>query len=518
MARRGAALAARIRAPEALLGGLFALWSLLPFALLFLGRDPGVFNGSNGLQVADHMQYLAFIRDAGENVLFSNRMDVASDPHLFLHPVSAISGLLWRLGASIQLAFLAWLPLTVALLVLGYAAYVRRLVAGRGQAAAALALALFYFSIAAPLTDWLGADPELEFGTLIVGLEMFTGAYPWGGFPGAISVACMPLFLLGVERVLEPARRAAGRSARWYAVWTGVAGMLASWLHPWQGITLLVIVGCLVAWGRFERRYLALAGPVVLTAAPLAYLWILTQTDSSWAAVSRPNDFAHAAGWFFLGMLPVLLALPGFAGRDLDLQERMLRIWPFAALFVYFTLQSSWFYHALIALSLPLSILAVRGWSRLRLPRVAGVAAIAALTLPGMVFIAAELRDTREKHFFEPDERRALEYLDRSARRGPVLAAREPLGEAAPGFSGRQTFVGHYTWTPDYYAREDRAEALFDGRLGRRQALALVRESRAAFLASDCRDRADLRSRLRPVLVRVRRLGCATVYEVRPSP
>jgi hypothetical protein len=516
MVRRGASIAARIRTPEGLIGAAFALWALVPFAVILLGRDPGVFNGSNGLQVPDHMQYLAFIRDAGENVLFSNRMDVVADPHLFLHPTSALSGLLWRLGASIQLAFLAWLPVTVALLVIGYTAYVRRLTGGGAAAAAALTLSLFYFSVTAPLTAWIGSDPELEFGTLIVGLEMFTGGYPWGGFPGAISAACMPLFLLGVERALEPSRRTPGRTARWYAVWAGVAGLMASWLHPWQGITLLMIIGGLVAWGRFERRYLGLAVPVLLTVAPLAYFWLLKRTDSSWATVSGPNDFAHADPWFFLGMLPVLLALPGFPGRDLDLQERMLRIWPVAALVMYFALQQSWFYHALVALSLPLSILAVRGWSRLGLPQPVAVLAIAVLTLPGMVFIAAELRETRDKHFFERDERRALEYLDRSPHSGPVLAAREPIGQAVPGFSGRRTFVGHYMWTPDHDGREDRAEALFDGRMDRAQALRLVRESRAAFLVADCRGRADLRSRLRPVLLRVRRLGCATVYEVRP--
>ena len=47
--------------------------------------------------------------------------------------------------------------------------------------------------------------------------------------------------------------------------------------------------------------------------------------------------------------------------------------------------------HALGGLSLPLAILAVRGWRRLRLPAVAGAAAVALITVPGTVYWAREL-------------------------------------------------------------------------------------------------------------------------------
>ena len=45
----------------------------------------------------------------------------------------AISGLLWRLGLSIQLAYLVWAPVALLVLFLGSAAYVRRFLAGRGS-------------------------------------------------------------------------------------------------------------------------------------------------------------------------------------------------------------------------------------------------------------------------------------------------------------------------------------------------------------------------------------------------
>jgi hypothetical protein len=514
----GHRLLSRVSTDELAIGLVFALWSLVPFLVLFVGSS-GVFNGSDGLQVGDHMQYLGFIRDAGEHVLFSNRMDVVPDPHLFLHPVDAISGLLWRLGASIQLAFLIWKPVAVAAVLVGFVAYVRRLLApGRAAMAAALVLALFYFAPAGALAEWLGAGPGFKFGTLVVSLEQYVAGYTWGGFPGAIAVGCVPLYLLAAERLLDPTRRAPGRSARWYALAAGAAGLLAGWLHPWQGITLLVISAGLVAWGRFDRRYLALALPAAMTAAPLLYFWILKHTDSSWAYVSLPNNFTHLAWWLVVGLVPGLLALLGYPGRNLDLQERMLRLWPAAAVVVYFGLHSSWFYHAFIGVSLPLGILVVKGWHRLHLPRAVAVAAIAAVTIPGAVYNVIELRDARADHFFRGDERRALTYLDDAARPGVVLAPREPLGQAVPGFAGRNTYVGHYTWTPDYVNREKRATALFDGRMKRPEAYQLIRESRAVFLASDCRGRADLTPLLRPLLAHVQRIGCATVYELKGSP
>src|SRR5205807_3056760 len=140
----------------------------------------------------------------------------------------------------------------------------------------------------------------------------FAAGYAWSGGPAEIAVGLMPLFLLAVERVLEPSRRREGRSARWYMVWAGLAGMLASWLHPWQGLTLLAIVAGLIVWGRFERRYLALVVPIALTAAPLGYFFVLSHTHSSWMTVSRPNDYSHFGLWLVLGLAPLLLAVPGF--------------------------------------------------------------------------------------------------------------------------------------------------------------------------------------------------------------
>ena len=492
-----------------------ALWSLLPFAILFGGRDLGVFNGSDGLQVADHLQYLAWVRDAGEGGLFSNRFDLVDDPELFFHPLYFLAGLAWKAGASLELAHLAWKPLGVVVLFLGFAAYVRRTVGPDPLArAAALALALFFFTPATPLVDWLGGGANLSFGTEVMGLELFAAGYTWGAFPSCIAVGLMPLYFLGLERIVEPRGGGRARSWWWYAAWTGAAGALTSWFHPWQGVTLLMIVAGLAAWARLDRRYLPLALPAALTAAPLAYYFVLSRTDSSWNTVSQPNDYEHFGLWLVLGLAPLLLALPGLRTPVEGLQDRVLRLWPAAGLVLYFGMQQSWFYHALVSLSLPLAVLAVRGWRELRIPRAAAVAAVIALTLPGMVWMAVELGNTRGEHFLADDEARALDHLESSPRTGGVLSTLE-LGRAVPAFTGRRSWLGHDTWTPGNRDRAALAERLFTGELPPPEARALVRRTGARFLVADCEGRPSLEAALRPLLARMRRFGCATVYELR---
>ena len=491
------------------------MWTLVP-ALTLLGRG-GVFNGGYGLDVPDLMQYMAFIRDSGQHVLSSNLFDTRPDPHLFLDPVFAISGLAWKLGASIQFALLMWVPVAAAGLAVGFTAYARRLLGpDRAAVALGLGLAFFYLPPAMALADWLNWSSTLRFGTRVVGLEMFAGGYAWAGGP-ALALAAMPLFLLATERLLEPSRRAPGRSATWYAAWAGIAGLFTTWVHPWQGITLLVILAALAAWGRLRRRYQPLVVPAILTAAPLGYYLALSRTHSSWMMASHPNDFAHFGWWLWLGLATVVLALPGFAVSRPDLQERMLLLWPPAAFVVYLSLDRTWFYHALAGLSLPLAILAVRGWRRLALSRALAAGAVLAVTVPGTVWTVQQVIKARAQQFFATGEARALGYLDATRQRGSVLASAMPLGQAVPAFTGRHTFVGHYYWTPDYAQRAAETDALFAGRLSQARAVGLVRVSRARFLVSDCKHSGvDLRRMLGSMVVSSRRFGCAAVYEVRP--
>lgn len=506
-----------------------AVWALLApaIALVAPGASPspltggGWFTGAEGIQVGDQLQYMAWIRDAGSNLVFSNRFDTIADPHLFLHPMWVLSGAAWQAGLDLQLAFAAWKPVGLVVLLGGYAAYVRRLVvADAGARAAALALALFFFAPVAWLSDWASlGDADLRFGSLVIALELFPAGLLWGIIPTAIALGLMPLFLLGAERLVDGERGAGGRSRRRYVAGTAVAGALASWLHPWQGLILLGILAGLVAWGRFGRRYLVLAVPGLATVAPLVYYWALTHTDSAWRTVSGPNGMPHVGWWLVLGLGTALAcALPGLARppRE-DLQERALLLWPVVSLAVYFGLQSSYFYHALAGLTLPLAVLAVRGVRRLRLPAPVAAAALALATLPGMAFAVAVLVRDGDLRVLRPGEAAALDYLEDAGRPGAVMAPVR-LGRAVPAFTGRQTWVGHPTWTPANPLRESQAEALFSGRLDPVAARALVDAAGVAFLVSDCEHRHSLAPALGARLASVRGFGCAAVYSLRARP
>ena len=221
-------------------------------------------------------------------------------------------------------------------------------------------------------------------------------------------------------------------------------------------------------------------------------------------------------GWLFLGLAPlVLLALPGLReGPGEDVQERMMRLWPLAATALYFALDSSYFYHAFAGITLPLIVLAVRGWQGLRIPRAAVVATVAVLTLPGLAYQLDYFHEQAPGHFLTKGESEAMSYLEDSDRSGAVLATPR-LGVFIPALSGRNTWFGHSTWTPDNEARKARAGALFRGVLSPEDARDTVSESRASFLLQGCGEgAADLRPLLGARVTGVRRFGCARVYEV----
>lgn len=499
----------------------FLLWTLVPLAVFMVGpgRIPSIwttpFVASDGMQVGDQLQYLAWIREAGQHVLFSNRFDTLDDPRLFFHPMFSLSGLAWKLGISLQVAYLLWKPVGVLALFTGFAAYVRRTVSGgAGDRVVALTLALFYLTPMLAVMRFAGVEEEYLFPTMTVGLDMFPAAFAWGVYPTAIAVGLLPLAFLGMERIVDPDRRNPGRSGRWYVGWTAAACATASWLHPWQGLTVLLVAVAVVLMDRRNwRRYWGLRIPLGAAILPLAYYFVLSQTDSAWGTVSEPNDLPHHGRWLFYAALPLFAgAALGFWERALDFQGRVLRLWPLAGLVVYAGLDSSFFYHAFSGLSLPLAVLAVQGWRRLGLPRFLGVATAAALTLPGVAFSVDLLLDTGPAHFVTESEAAALAYLGRTDRPGAVLA-RESLATAVPAFAGRRTWTGHATWTPFNEQRKQRVEALFSGLLSAAEVRRTVTESRVSFAIEDCRA-PDLGRILGSQAQGARRFGCATVYSI----
>jgi hypothetical protein len=515
------------------LAALFALSvAVLAGLLLRVWTQGGVITGSDGFLVVDQMQYLNWLRQAGDHVLVENLYDLDPGPRSFLHPGVLISGLLHRLGLGVTAAYMAWKPVAVVALFAAALLWTRRFLARRDDRRLALVLVLFATSPVAALVGWSGlGDEQDKFRFDFLGNEMWTGNWLWGYLFTALSVAMLPLGLLAYERARsDPARSAA--APRWLLA-AAAAGLVCAWFQPWQGATFaLVLVAAELLARRREDRPLPrsvrdLAIPLAATAAPLVYYLVLSQTDAAWELAGTANNTdvqPRFPLWILvLGLAPLgIPALPAYRLPARDFGELALRAWPVAGLAVYFQPTGTFPFHAFQGLGFPLAVLAVLA-VRARLgerplPLVPALAAAAVLIVPGTIYNGDQMRDAINKgfqaHFMKPGERDALRHLDELDEAGGVLGPAY-LGTAVPAYTGRETWAGAGSWTPDFVERSAEANSLFDGQLDRPAAEALVRRSGARFLFSDCHDRADVTALLARVTEPPQRFGCATVWRVR---
>jgi hypothetical protein len=503
---------------------LFAL-GIAPLAGLVLRvwTKGGVVTGADGFLVADPMQYLTWLREASDHLAVANLYDLASGPHSFVHPGVLVSGLLHQLGLGVAAAYLVWKPVAVLALFAGALALTHRFLPRRDDRRLAIVLALFFASPLAALVSWAGIGPNhVKFDVDFVTGELWPGTYLWGYLFTAIAVGLLPLGLLAYER----GRAGGGRGA--LALAAG-CGLVSAWLQPWQGATFVAVIAltellCLRRGRRPLDAARDLAAPVAATLAPLAYYFVLAHTDESWELAQAVNDFPRWPWWVtVIGLAP--LALPAaFAYRlpASDFGSLALRVWPLAGLAIFYQPGGTFPFHAFQGLSFPLAILAVtalREWLGERTVPLAGaILVVLVFCVLGTVYRANELREAvnygLQPFFLEPDEREALRVLERSPDPGGVLT---PVysGIVLPAYTGRETYIGAGSWTPDADQRRHDTELLFAGRLSTAQARTLVRRSGARFLYSDCHGRADIERVVRPFTGPPRRVGCATIYEVR---
>ena len=478
--------------------------------LLRVGLRGGHLAGGDGFLVLDQLQYLNWLRQAGEHGLIANLYDLEPGPRSFLHPGLLVSGALNALGLGMTASYLVWKPVAVLALWAGALAWAGRFLDARGPRLAAAAIALLFASPVAAAVGRLGLGGErTRFHFDFLGGELAATNWLWGYLFTAVAVGLLPLGLLAHER---------GRTAL-----AAAAGLLIAWLQPWQGATYLLVLLAAeaVVWRRRRTppplRRLAIEGAA--TAAPLAYYLALSRLDPSWELAGRANDFGAWPWWVTaIGLAP--LAVPaafGLRRAPDDVGGWALRLWPVAALAVFVAPAGTFPAHAFQGLALPLAVLAVLGLAD-RVGRAAAVAALVVLVVPGTLYRVDELRAAvnagRQPFFLTDGEHAALRWLDAAPARGGVLA---PLytGLLVPAWTGRETWVGAGSWTPDFDARTQAAERLFSGRTDRAAAEALVRRSGARFLLSDCHGRADIRALVAGVTAAPRRFGCATVWEVR---
>jgi hypothetical protein len=509
----------------------FALLSVWLLALLVWDQRPDhMWIGTDGPIVSDQVQYVAWVRESAAHVLIANPFKLETSAASFLHPGLVLSGAATHIGVAPWIAYLLWKPVAVVSLFGAVRAYAWRVLSGTAQRRCALILALFYVAPAAALADYL--DLTRQLALQVIASEMWPGLYLWGYPFTAIAIAALAGALLAYDR-----DRRAGR----VRPWAPLLGLVCAWLQPWQGATLLAIlvVSEIILW-RLDPlpRPALLAATTLATVAPLCYYAFLSRFDPSWALASEANR-TELFRWWRLGFALAPLALPAavaYARRTRDFQGVAVRVWAPAAIAIYcfigITRIGTFPPHALQGLSIPFAVLAVAGVSTVR-PRLRpaaklaiGAFLVALLTVPAL---ARELNRARTQAtaddpfsvvlgaagaFVNANERDAFDYLERAPARGGVLASRR-LGQMVPAQTGRHTWVGLLSWTPNLDQRARLADALLGGQLAPSDARSLVRSSGARFVLSDCLNRADLTEALRPILVSVRHFDCVTVYRVR---
>ncbi len=517
----------RLRGVIALLILALGAWSFFPVVLLvhhaaethaqFTGADGLI--GADGVLGADQLQYLAWARDVADHGLASNLFALSGSGHVYLEPVFGIIGGLRRLGASLVLAYLAFKAVAVIALVAGVTAWARRLLGARpGAVLAAVTLALFIVTPATALVNWLQpGSARFRFAVYLAGDELAPATKLWGYLPAALALALMPVAVLALERALQ---RGAGLTRGPLVVAAG-AGLLTSWLHPWQGITLAIILVALALARRARSEWPVLAAVLVAVLAPLAYYAVLAHADPAWRMASHHEDVARLPATVLIACLGPLVVIGALGVRRPggEVAEQALLLWVPAALITY-VVNDAFATHALQGISIPFAVLAVRGAARLRLPAVAGIACVGLLTVPGLSYDARKFVRTSHSSLVQyalPDpDAAALDWVARHAPPGGVLAP-TPFAAVIPSQTGRAVWVGHGEWSPDYAQRASAVNRLFAGRLAPREIAAFVRGTGARILVADCGHPADLASELGRRLLSVHRFGCARVYVLRPA-
>jgi hypothetical protein len=530
----------RVSPAEAVLLVGLAAWALFPLVLLlvhaghlharFTGADGLI--GADGVLGADQLQYLAWARDAGAHGgLASDLFSFSQGGHVYLQPLFVITGALYRLGLSLPLAYLLWKPVGILVLGLAAVAWARRFFGDQLPArAAVVTISLFLCTPLAALYSWTQwASSSFRFSLYLLGDELLAADKLWGYVPSALGLALVPVALLATERALEPDRGAAGVTLRPRArrvavrplVLAALAALVASWLHPWQGITLgLIYVGLAVV--RRLRNWSALALPAIGAGVPLLYYYLLSHHDSAWRLAGQ---------YEVISRLPAIVLLAGFGPLALiaafgvgrpgdDLVEQALLLWLGACVVTYFV-NDSFAPHALQGLSLPFAVLAVRGWRRLRLPAILGVAAVALITIPGLAYNARKFARTTNssklvQYYLPRSDAQALDWVAQHGPPGGLLAP-TPFAAVVPSQTGRPVWVGHGYWSQDYPVQAREVDRLFGGRMSKTASRAFVASTRATVLVSDCRHAADLTRKLGSAVGAVHQFGCARVYVLKRS-
>ncbi len=464
-----------------------------------------IWTGTDGLFLADQMQYLAWIRDVSNHFLISNMFVLRPTPHDYFQPVVVIAAGITRLGVPVWLSLLLWKPVAVIAAFLGIRAYTRHTLAWRFDRRAALVLALFFGAWGVVGDEWM---------------PFWSWGYPFG----LLAVAAMA----GALICYDSARARNGFT--WLAP---LLGLVASFTHPWQGeLLVLIVIGAeAVTWHRgvnIRQRIKLPLATLIATGLPLVYYELLDRFDPSWRGAQAASKHVFSLSGIVVPLVPLLIAaVLAYRRRPSSFIDAATRTWPFAALAIFGLSEtglSGTPLHAFAGITIPLAVLAVEGVQSVgfrRLPqwRLVAVVLVALATIPAGI---DQMRSAKSyvtpapyyANFITRGDRDALDYLASYPKPGGVLA-REYLGLIVPADTGRNTYVGSGQWSgPDRALRVTDTLHLFKGLDSPAVARSFVRSTSAKFLLQDCNSRGNLVAALGPMIRSVKRFGCAAVYEL----
>ena len=517
----------------AAIGLLVVAWAVAPFVLIALNAAAHhrIFLGADSYYAPDQLQYLAFIRD-GHSGLIPNLYGGAGSA-VFVDPVWSLSGIVQGLTGVSGVAIMAfWKVVSIAALLAGVGWLVFRQIPASQPARRAAALGLSLFGGLAPCAAVVFASQP---SALIHDANVLIPvANLWGYAPIAIAIGLMPLAIEGMRLIAD------GQGNRRLALATSGACLVVSWLHPWQGATLLLAFGVLLL-GRWQRTVgtgqrpiaaaralLADQAPAAIAigaagAAPIAYFVLLGRLNADWANFSQTDSATLGISlsvmcWCVLPLVAVAWATVRAARTDPRL--RGLIAWLLGALLLV-ALRPPAQVHALGGVAIPLGVLVVRTWParggrRLRLVAAAGLAATAGTFAAYGVNAFSTVASPAATNYSEidPSDARAVLVAGRLAAGRPILSPQQ-LGVATPALVDHATWVGNKFWTPDSLWRYLKAASVFDHKAPTAaQVRSLVGSSGARAIIEPCGYHAKLEPALRQLGFGELRIGCARVYAI----
>jgi hypothetical protein len=197
----------------------------------------------------------------------------------------------------------------------------------------------------------------------------------------------------------------------------------------------------------------------------------------------------------------VLASLPALR-RPRSVGEQILGLWLLAVAVSYLIFPGSRD-AAFEGVSLPLAILAVKGWQRRKFPASLAWVVILLAIVPGAFYSAHTFRDIFRSHDYAFALSRGEQRLVDALRdvRSNVLAT-SYLARALPGLTG--LLNGQVSAGSDQF---------FGGRETPQAAERLINRGRISLVAVDClRGRAELSTVLHPLGFTEQRYGCARLY------